>query len=57
MKFKVYKRITATYCKEIKHGHIFSMRALRKIFDKYGHEDEPLKVYFNDINGHYIIIE
>ena len=57
MKFKVYQRITAAYCKEIANCEISSMKELQKFYDKYGHLDEPLKVYFDEYNGNYIIIE
>ena len=33
------------------------MKELQKFYDKYGHLDEPLKVYFDEYNGNYIIIE
>lgn len=57
MKFKVYQRITAAYWKEIANCEISSVKELKKFYDKYGHLDEPLKVYFDEYNGNYIIIE
>jgi hypothetical protein len=54
MKFKIYQRITAADFRELKSVDITSMEELKNLYEEYGHEDEPLKIYFdNDL----IIIE
>ena len=57
MKFIIYERITSNFCKEIDNCEISSIEELQDIYDTYGHPDEPLKVYFDEYNGNYIIIE
>ena len=54
MKFKIYQRITAADCRELKSVDITSMEELKSLYEEYGHEDEPVKIYF-DID--HIIIE
>lgn len=54
MKFKIYKRIAAADFHELKSVDITSIEELKNLYEEYGREDEPLKIYFdNDL----IIIE